>query len=280
MRISLVTPLRDEISNLPSIFSAMSSLDLQIHHWVICENGSTDGSREYLASAAKPDNITNLTVLNLDTETQEYQLGFKYSRIVLAGMNHIASSSHPTSDFVGILDADCFPSPNYYTRLLEEFGRRPKLGILSGTLFDEEGKRLPGAPGFPRGNSRLWRSACLDDAPYIVGMSADALSAIRAQAKGWLCDAISDAKVTTREVGQRAGGAYYGASAHYRGETLVFTTLKCLSKLPTKPKFSLDYFKGFLSAYIARAPQVNDREILEFSRGKIFRIIKKKSPQY
>lgn len=274
MTISLVTPLRDEIANLPSLFSAVANLNVTIDDWVICENGSTDGSREFLSSHEKPETVRNLHVLNLDTETAEYQLGFKYSRIVLHGMNHIFLSNDNNSEFIGILDADCFPSPDYYNALLEAFLQRPDLGIVSGSLVNTDGARLPAAKGFPRGNSRLWRRQCLIDAPYMVGMSADTLSAIRAEIKGWKSDALTDAIVVTREVGMRAGPEYYGASAYYRGETLTFTLAKSISKLISNPRYGLGYLSGYVSAMKQQAPQVQDPEILAYSKRKLWKFLR------
>lgn len=272
MSVALVTPLKDEIENLPRLYDAVARLDNGIGHWVICENGSSDGSYEFLASTPKPANVGNLHILSVDTGIPQYQLGFKYARIVDYGLRFLQEgSTYSDISYIGILDADCFPRPDYYGRLIEAFEARERLGIVSGTLVRPDGSRLPAAKGFPRGNSRLWRKQCLDEAPYVIGMSADTLSAIRAQARGWICDALSDALVETRDVGQRAGQCYYGQSAYYRGETLAFTALKCAGRALTSPRSALDYFTGYFGALRSRAPRIEDAEILAHSRAKLFR---------
>uniref|UniRef100_A0A5Q5CCE0 Glycosyl transferase, family 2 n=1 Tax=Mycobacterium sp. (strain JLS) TaxID=164757 RepID=A0A5Q5CCE0_MYCSJ len=272
MTIALVTPLKDEIQNLPRLYNSIAALSSRINHWVICENGSTDGSVEFLLETEKPNTVDSLHVLHIDTGTPDYQLGFKYSRIVEAGFSFLRQhDDYQNISYVGILDADCFPYPQYYEQLVREFELRETLGILSGSLVRPDGTRLPTAKGFPRGNSRVWRKQCLEDAPYLIGMSADTLSAIRAQERGWCFDALSDALVETRDIGHRVGQEYYGQSAYYRGETLAFTALKCAKRSLTSPRSALEYFSGYLDALRSGGPRVQDEEILAYSRHKLAR---------
>lgn len=274
MTIALITPLKDELENLPRLYASIGALTCKIDHWVICENGSTDGSVEFLESAEKPANVGSLHILHIDTGTVEYQLGFKYSRIVDAGLSFLYGRNECQSvSYIGILDADCFPHPDYYDRLIEAFESRDRLGIVSGTLISPAGVPFPSARGFPRGNSRLWRRRCLEEAPYLVGMSADTLSAIRAEARGWICDALAEAKVETRDIGHRAGQKYYGKSAYYRGETLPFTALKCARRSLNSPSSAFQYLTGYVGALLKRDPKVEDKEILDHSRSKLPRLL-------
>lgn len=273
MKIALVTPARDEIDNLPEVISSISAQTVPIDTWVICQNGSTDGTREYLADIQSIKNVRNLYIINLDTESPAYELGFKYSRIIKTGFDYVLSLDEPF-DFIGILDSDCFLSPDYYEILLSEFQKRPKLGVLSGEHFDAEGNRLPGRSGFPRGNIRLWRSACLQEAGYLIGMSADALSAIRAEIRGWACDSTPKARAVTRDVGARQGQRYYGRSAYYRGETLTYSTLRAAGMALKSPRKGLDYFLGYTQSMIEKAPRTEDPEIIEFSQQKLGRLLK------
>lgn len=278
MKIAIITPLKDEIENLPRLYESIGAIDGKIDHWIICENGSTDGSVEFLRAADKPPTVDNLHVLNVDTGTPEYQLGFKYSRIVEAGLKFLmARDGYRDICYIGILDADCFPRPDYYRRLLDEFALRDRLGILSGTLVRPDGTRLPAARGFPRGNSRVWRRRCIEEAPYIVGMSADALTAIRAEARGWDCDALPDALVETRDIGRRAGQRYYGEAAYYRGETVAFTLIKSIRRSLSSPRSGMNYFRGYVGALVRRSPRVDDAEIIEYSRGKLARRMRRRS---
>lgn len=273
--------MRDEAHNLPKQISAINSLIQPIHTWVICENGSTDGTRQLLIDLTDKIKVENLLIVNLDTESQEYALGFKYSRIVSHGFSLITSRLGQDFDYIGILDADCFPEPDYYLKLCEEFEKDQNLGILSGVLVDENGRRHPGSSDFPRGNCRLWRRECFFDAGYIVGMSADALSTAKALARNWKCRGTSNAIVETREVGARAGQSYYGQSAYYRGETAVYSALRAATIAKRSPSDAWDYFRGYFLSMLQRAPQTSDPDVLNYSRSKMsqkftnaFRLVK------
>lgn len=274
MNIAIVTPVKDEMDNLPKIFSAISALNNRIHTWIIIENDSVDGSKEYLDSVDCPETVENLIVLHRDTANTGYELGFKYSRIINYGFDYIKNlPEYEQVDFVGILDCDCFPEPDYYDKLVEIFLSDDQIGIASG-LLKVDGYVQRAAKDFPRGCCRLWRRATLDSAGYVIGMSADAISAIKAIQSGWKCAVVSDGYVHCREVGGRVGYDYYGESAYYRGETLLFTLLKCASLFVADPVKSIGYARGYFSSLLTKKERISDSDVLEYSRGKIIRKLK------
>jgi glycosyltransferase involved in cell wall biosynthesis len=268
-RIAIVSPVRDEIANLPRLYKALEEQSHRIAIWVICQNGSIDGTIEYLASTPKPSTVDRLVVINVDTKGGGYALGFTYSRIVNEGFSFLLQQNDTSFDYIGILDADCFPHSEYYDRIIEEFSNRGELGILSGMLVDDKHRQLPRTKGFPRGNCRVWRRACFEDSGYIIGMSADALSAIKAQARGWKVGSIDAAIVETRDIGARAGQEYYGESSYYRGETISFATLKTVKLVVRSPSKGFRYAKGYFTSLFLRKPKVKDAEIISFSRKKL-----------
>ena len=56
-KIALVTPVKDEIKNLPKLFESMEKQSINIYSWVIIQNNSTDGSKEYLEKIKCVDNL-------------------------------------------------------------------------------------------------------------------------------------------------------------------------------------------------------------------------------
>lgn len=275
--ITLVTPVRDEIENLPRLYSSIAAQTVPIERWIICQNGSVDGSIEFLETTPRPDNVKDLVVLNIDVADQAYALGFTYSRIVNRGFSEAVTNYGATS-FIGILDADCFPTSKYYETLISEFSARPRLGILSGRLVDDDGVFLPRAKGFPRGNCRLWSRGCFDEAGYVVGMSADALSAIKAQSYGWDVDNLDDAFVIAREIGARAGQKYYGQSSYYRGETAAFAAIKSVGIARRSPVKAWQFAYGYFSSMLLKSPRTTDPDILKYSKRKLFSKFKAVSP--
>lgn len=261
MSIALITPLRDESTNIDPLFEAIASQTVPIDYWLILENNSTDGSREYLSEIEKPPNVKQLVILNLDLEGG-YRLGFKYSAIIREGMDHM-SRHFPDFEFIGILDADCTPEERYYETLLDYFSKNSDTGILSGKLY--EGNAANFDPGFPRGNCRLWRRSCFLEVGYRVGMSADSISATMARLKGWQTTAIDTTIVRSRKVSQRVSKAYTGKANYYNGIRLNYAFLKFLMFFARlKPVDAVQYLYGYLLSMITRAEKIDEPEIRKF----------------
>ncbi len=278
-RIFLSTPLRNEIDNIPDLYASIAAQDVIIAVWVIVENGSTDGSRELLQALAKPKNVEQLIVLNEDTETGEYALGQKYARIVSRGFDEIRSSIVlENEDLIGILDADSFPEPDYYRRLIEAFDRDPKLGIASGASRDTgTEKRSIHAADWVRGSCRLWRGSCMRRSGYIVGPSADTLSLARAEIDGWDARVVKEAIFEAREVGARSKQRYYGGSAYFRGNTLAYALVR-FGKFAMYGRLTdaRDYLGGYWSARASNSPRIEDPEIRTYFHSYLPRKIRQR----
>lgn len=273
-RIFLVTPLRNEIENLPRLLDCVENQSVNIECWVIVENGSTDGSKEMLARLSSVPNVGRLVVLNIDTEGAEYQLGSKYARLVNAGFSTILENYVlDADDTIGILDADSFPELSYYEKLTSHFDSDPRLGITSGLSFDiDSGKLSSHSRSWVRGSCRLWRSSCFMMSGYIIGPSADTLSAARAELDGWKVHVTPSASFFAREVGGRAKIKYYGASAYYRGNTLTYILLRALKHVVQgKPAQGLELAQGYLEAKAVKADRLADKELRAYFRTYIVR---------
>ena len=281
-KIALVTPLRDEIKNLPQLIKAVSELNVSIFCWVIVENNSTDGSKEYLHNLKSIDNVEHLHVITRDRISTSYQLGSKYASIVNEGFEYIKSQKFINMDYIGILDADSFPSVNYYNKLLNKFNNNSRLGITSGRAKEIETKRYSAhSSSWVLGSCRLWRFSCFQDAGYIVGPSADTLSVALAELKGWEVSSCTETYFYARKVGLRVDFKYYGKSAFYRGNTLFYAVLRFI-KYVFKGQFidAVNFFIGYFKDYISGVSRVENRAIREYFSKYISRRIMNKINQY
>lgn len=275
-KVCVVTPLKDEIENIESLFASIGRQSHRVFLWVIAENGSTDGSKELLAEKAGSDVAENVVVLNLEDDTP-YAIGAKYAQIVSSGFEHIvANYALEDDDLIGILDADNFPEESYYQDLVAAFGRDEGLGLASGLDLDERGQVGRERKGWVRGCCRLWRYACFKDAGYIVGPSADTLSLAKAEIRGWRTATVDSAIFhSARDAGVRGNFEYYGSSAHFRGCTPLYGITKGLRYwIGNGPKAGSEYIRGYFKAYRAGAPRVEDPEILEYFRSYNWRLLK------
>lgn len=265
MNISIVTPLRDEINNLPILIRSIENQSYRIRNWIVLENGSKDGSKEFLEQIDSIKNVDNFVVLNLTLSNNEYQLGFKYSSIVKMGFDYIIENFPKSEfDFIGILDADNFPESSYYEKLIATFKSDSNLGILSGLVYSPDGNLHPNSKEEARGSCRLWKRECFEDAGYIVSMSADSVSALKARLKGWKTTTAKGAKVEARLVGSKVKDyEYYGRSVYYRGYSFFYMLARFIKHLAKFDfSFALGFFKGYFYSFVSRKDKINDPEIL------------------
>lgn len=276
-RVFLVTPLRDEIDNLPRLIGCVERQTVDVARWVVVENGSTDGSKEFLDRLKGVENVGNLTVLHIDTEDPEYALGSKYARIVNRGFEELLLRENiRPDDCVGILDADSFPEDDYFEKLIELFKLSPKVGISSGLSYNaSDGRVSVHSREWVRGSCRLWRGACFLESGYIIGPSADTLSVARANLDGWETAVNPDAKFVAREVGGRGKFEYYGASSYHRGNTMLYALGRSLKlAFLARPLQGFAFFSGYVKAQASGAPRIDDPEIRAYFRTYLVRRFK------
>ncbi|MBU2979945.1 glycosyltransferase family A protein [Alteromonas sp. C1M14] len=278
-KIAVVTPLKDEIDNIDRLINSISTQSTRIYCWIIVENGSKDGSKELLERIKTIDNVDNFIVLNFALPNEEYQLGVKYSTVVNTGFEHlmklIKEGDIDKPDFLGICDADCFPSSDYY-KTLTEYMKDNSISISSGIGIFEDGSKDGEASEWVRGNCRLWTYDCFMDCGYYVGPSADTLSLGKAELKGYKTYPCHELTYTCREMGSRTRYSYYGYSSYYRGITPLYAVLKFFNFIAIgQRKQSIEYLKGYFSSMFGRKERLPDLELRKHFSNTLSRKIKK-----
>lgn len=283
LQIALVTPLKDEIDNIAEYISNIEHQTIPIKCLVIVENDSTDGSKEYLEKIESVRNVDVFKVLNISFEDKSYRVGKKYSTIIDAGMEFLRKSEFYSSlDFIGILDCDVFPENAYYSKLTTFMNSDPKIGIASGLTYTNEGVLHIADTDFVRGNSRLWKRECLDEAGYVIAHTADTVSVALAHLKGWRTRTLKSASVTSREIDVRLSNPKSkGYHAYYRGHTLFYILLKSLyySIVKGRCQTGYDVFSGYISALFKRKPRIANPEVKNYFKNYMYNKLLKKYNQ-
>lgn len=270
-RIGIVTPLHNEIDSIDALFESISNQSCDIEHWLILENGSSDGSKEYLAKKNKPDNVRNMHIINSDDFGKKHELGFKYSRIVRHAFDLLLIKSESKLDYIGILDSDCFPDSRYYSQLVSFLSANNEVGITSGRIYLKDGSLDKANKDWVRGGSRLWKFECFEKSGYIVAPSADAVSSALAEMNGWQSKVCGEARVNSREVGARVNYAYYGYAAYYRGCSLAYASVRTVYLFKKNPLKAHLFFWGFFKNWVTFKPKIDNEKIKEYFSGYLVR---------
>lgn len=267
-KIAIVTPLRNEVNNIDRLFDAISKQTLDIFLWLILENCSTDGSIEKLKNINCPENVEILEIINLTETSTEYKLGLNYARIINHGFNEIKDKSICNKiDYVGILDSDIFLEEKYYEKLLKLFDKDSYLGITSGIIENLDGSIEKTGNNWVRGGCRLWKKECFYQSGYIVGPSADSLSAAKAICNGWKVYPSMDAIAYSRPVGSRVNYQYYGEASFFRGCSILYILIKSFYFL-YKLKLNIAYglIIGYFHCFFNNRNRINDSQVLKYYR--------------
>lgn len=275
-RLFLVTPLKDERTNIDRLIKAIENQTLGIFAWVIVENDSTDGSKEYLETINKVKNVHELRILHLSTSDPSYNIGFKISKIYQHGLNYFEENySLKEGDYIGILDADSFPEKHYFKTLVEKLESEDKLGLVSGILVNEDGRRDKVSNYTVRGSGRVWKYNCYKEAAFYYGLGADRTTQFRAEILGWKTEVIDDVHFVSRNLDARADYKYRGESDYYNGCTFLYVILKSIFLLFRNPQKTGRYLTGYLEFYFKNHEKNSDIKILDYNKKNLRRVFKR-----
>ncbi len=131
----LITPCRNEESNLPNLIMSVMAQTIRPVIWVIVNDASTDTTFQVIDEAEKQFDIIKGVHLQEEGEylgshiAHVYNSGFEYS------LKHCSKQGR-NWDYIAILDADTIAEPQYFEKLFREFEKDPELGMASGNTCD------------------------------------------------------------------------------------------------------------------------------------------------
>ena len=174
------------------------------------------------------------------------------------GLQNIQTSEY---DYIGILDADVSFDKDYYSLIIEEFKKDPKLGIAGGNYFDIIGGKkihVELSPYSVRGATQFFQRKCFEQIDGLIPMKyggEDAAACFSARMYGWETKSFPDlVALHHRITGDknvfkarlRDGYVEYDLGYHP-----FFQFVKCIKRVTQSPYFigSLIRFIGF---WIAR----------------------------
>jgi biofilm PGA synthesis N-glycosyltransferase PgaC len=270
----LTTPARNEREGLPALLETVAAQTLLPLSWVVVDDGSDDGSREWLESARA--RYPFLSVLPAPEAADEY-LGAHVARIKRWGLEQAiararAAGHEPLG--AGVLDADVLLPPEHYRVLTERIQHDPQLGVASSVLMALEGERRFVEPfqraDLPRGPTQFFRVECLEKMGGLPPWpSFDSIANVKARALGYrtllLTELIAlQSRETASRYGHAAGYARKGRYAWFLGLHPILVAARTAAYSARRPHHAGYHFlKGYLSSALAQAPRCPDAVVRE-----------------
>ena len=265
----IATPARNELAGLPALLATMEAQEIKPLVWVIVDDGSDDGSREWLEQRAAAS--AYLVVVSAMESADEY-LGGHIARVKRWGLEQAilrARERGHNPGFAGVLDADIELPPEHYRVLMEEMIRCPSLGVASSVLRAREGDTTFVEPfqrsDLPRGPTQFFRLECLRAMGGLPPWpSFDSIANVKARALGYETRLFTElvatqSRETASRYGHAAGYARKGRYAWFLGLHPVLVAARTLAYTSRRPHHAGYHFlKGYVTSALARGPRCPD----------------------
>ncbi|GIK23331.1 MAG: glycosyltransferase family 2 protein [Ignavibacteriaceae bacterium] len=282
MKYVLITAAHNEQEFIEkTIHSVINQLHKPLE-WIIVSDGSTDNTesivRKYSTENSCIKLLTNNRKEGRDFASKVYAINL--------GLKNIQAVQY---DYIGILDADVSFEGNYYSSLIEEFRKNPKLGIVGGNYFDIiNGKkvRVQMNPFSVRGATQFFQRKCFEQIGGLIPMKyggEDAAACFSARMYGWETKSIPGLiALHHRLTGDKnlfKARLRDGYVEHNLGYHPLFQLVKCIQRFKQKPYLigSVLRFIGFWIAGIKFNNQNLSKELRNYIKkeqlGRLFHFI-------
>jgi len=285
MNYIIVTPCKNEGQNLPKLIESVASQTIRPVLWVIVDDGSTDNTPEILKRAREKYHW--IESIRLD-ESRERDLGLHLANVIKKGFDfaiNYCSENGINYSYLGNLDADLILEPMFYEKLIKEFEKDSKLGIVSGGTRHIVGDRIIYAKvniDEPSGGHMLIRRECFEECGGIpISYACDSVLKAKARLRGWKTRRIERATATEIRDANSAEGywkgfVHKGKASYYLNLHPIHVLVRTLMYSCKRPHYTgLAYILGYLGSFIKREIKINDEEIGQYFRNKWKKYLKK-----
>jgi len=282
----LITPAHNEELFVEQTFLSISRQTVPPVRWIVVNDGSTDQTGKILerCRAQRPEMVEVIHLKRPD--------GRDFGNKVRAFNAGLARAEGLKYAFIGNLDADISLQPEYYERILAEFGNDAGLGIAGGMVsscIDGKFVRQDVSLDSVAGAVQLFRRACFEGIGGYLALpngGIDAAAEIMARKSGWKVSTFPEISVLEH---RRTGTATThplvarireGRRLHSLGYGFVFFTMRCVRRSMEQPRLigSIAAFCGYLGALVKRDPITLPPDVVAYlrreQRGKLIRALR------
>jgi glycosyltransferase involved in cell wall biosynthesis len=267
--LALITPARNEASNLPRLIEAMIAQTVRPVSWLIVNDGSTDDTAAVVQRYLQENPW--ITLLTLPA-VRERSFAAK-ATCFMEGYRQLAT----TADLVGNLDADVSFDPDYLQFLIDRFAEDPTLGV-AGTPFTEQGydstRDSFEGETHVAGGCQLFRRECFEDIggyrPAPIGVDWTAVTTARS--KGWRTRSFREKSFQHHRPLGTAGRSpyrawfFYGEKDYLLGWHPVYELARLAFQTIRNPMKGGCIAAGYISASLRRPGRALPDELMKFHR--------------
>jgi glycosyltransferase involved in cell wall biosynthesis len=237
--------------------------------WLILENGSSDDTLAVASELERKYPFARL--FHVPTPPSAPVRGAPIVRAMHAGLEQI----NDEYDVVVKVDADITWDPDYAERLLREFERDPRLGIASGSCFEEHGgawvqQHMTGHMVWCA--ARAYRMRCLSEIlPFEARFGWDGIDVAKARIRGWRTHTFTDLPFWHhRTEGERDGTPSaswinQGRGCYFLGYRPSYVVMRALGRARREPR-AVAMIWGYVSEALKRGPRYPDRDVVGLMR--------------
>jgi biofilm PGA synthesis N-glycosyltransferase PgaC len=267
----IITPARDEEQYIQNTIESMLRQTILPAEWIIVNDGSTDKTGDIIDkySAQYP----------WIRAVHRTNRGFRKAGggVVDTFNDGFRLLTCRDSDFIVKLDGDLSFEPDYFERCFAYFENEPRLGVGGGVMcYIENGvKSFEANPAFHvRGATKIYKRACWDAiGGFWPAPGWDTMDEVKASMLGWKTKSFQDLHLLYHRHTGAADGVWAnlvknGRANYVCGYHPLFMLLKCIRRLKFRPYFvgSAALLYGFVTGYLQRVPQVDDRKTIQYLR--------------
>ena len=189
MRYAVVTPAHNEAANLDRLHASLGAQSVPAERWVIVENGSTDETLRVASSLASREHWIEVRSIPGGTTSDR---GAPIVRAIHEGVDVVGNGP----EVIAVVDADVTFPAEYFEQLLMRFQDDERLGLASGTCFEEvrgEWRERHVTGDHVWGATRAYRREVIPIVmPLEPFMGWDGIDQIKANLAGWRTATFKD----------------------------------------------------------------------------------------
>jgi biofilm PGA synthesis N-glycosyltransferase PgaC len=267
----IITPARDEELHLRKTVESILSQTILPAEWIIVNDGSQDSTGKIIDEYAAQHPWIHAV--------HRTNRGFRKAGggVVDAFNDGYRELESKDWNFIVKLDGDLSFEPDYFEKCFANFEREPRLGVGGGVMcYINEGiKSFESNPSFHvRGATKIYKRECWDAiGGFWPAPGWDTMDEVKASMLGWTTRSFPDLHLLHHRPTGAADGMWRnlvknGRANYICGYHPIFMLAKCVRRLRHRPYLvgSAALLYGFVSGYLERVPQVDDRKTIRYLR--------------